>query len=253
MKNALFLSALLLAFMAAAAPQPLQAGHSMEGLTESQAPRSTEPISGKVLETMNNGGYTYINLQKENGDKVWVAVMDTPVVLGSRMSFKPGIVMSNFESKGLNRTFESVVFSEGPLTTPVTVTTPDLKKGQATSPGSKGATVVKEEKISVAKATGAGAITVSEAYKNSATLDNKKVVVRGKVVKVSSGIMKKNWIHIQDGTGSQKKGTHNLVCTSKDKAEVGDVVTVSGTLAKDRDFGSGYRYKVIIENAKVKK
>jgi hypothetical protein len=253
MKKTLFLSALFLAFMLAAAPQNLKAAHSMEGLKESQAPRSTDPISGKVLETMGNGGYTYVNLQKENGDKVWVAVMDTPVVVGSQMSFKPGIVMSNFESKGLNRTFESVVFSDGPLTAPVTVTTPDLKKGQATSPGSKGATVVKEEKISVEKATGANAITVGEAYKNSAALDKKKVVVRGKVVKVSTGIMKKNWIHIQDGTGSQKQGTHSLVCTSQDTAEVGDVVTVSGILAKDRDFGSGYRYKVIIESAKVKK
>jgi hypothetical protein len=253
MKKILFLTASFLTFMAAAAPQTSQAGHSMAGLTESQAPRSNEPISGKVIESMDNGGYTYINLQKENGDKVWLAVMVTPVVVGSQMSFMPGIVMNKFESKGLNRTFEAVVFSEGPIKTPDAAKTPDLKKSPATSPGSKGATVAKEEKISVAKATGANAITVAEAFGNSAKLDKKKVVVRGKVVKVSARIMKKNWIHIQDGTGSQKKGTHNLVCTSQDNAEVGDVVTVSGTLAKDRDFGGGYRYKAIIENAKVKR
>jgi hypothetical protein len=127
--------------------------------------------------------------------------------------------------------------------------------GMTESEASKGSkdTTVKGEKISVAKAIGANAVTVAEAFSNSAKLNKKKVVVRGKVVKVSRGIMKKNWIHIQDGTGSKSKSTHNLVCTSQDSAEVGDVVTVSGTLAKDRDFGSGYRYNVIIENAKVEK
>ena len=65
--------------------------------------------------------------------------------------------------------------------------------------------------------------------------------------------MGKNWIHIQDGTGTQAKGTHNLVCTSSEMAKVGDVITVSGTLAKDRDFGSGYRYDAIVENATFNK
>jgi hypothetical protein len=64
--------------------------------------------------------------------------------------------------------------------------------------------------------------------------------------------MKKTWIHIQDGSGSQSKGTHNLVFTTKDTANVGDVITVSGTVAKDRDFGYGYRYPVILEDAVIK-
>jgi hypothetical protein len=63
--------------------------------------------------------------------------------------------------------------------------------------------------------------------------------------------MKKTWIHIQDGSGSQAKGTHNLVFTTKGTANVGDVITVSGTVAKDRDFGYGYRYKVILEDAVI--
>jgi hypothetical protein len=210
--------------------------------------RNAEPISGKVLETMNNGGYSYIHLQKKSGDKIWVAVMETPVKIGSQMSFNPGLAMSNFESKGLKRTFDSIIFTDS-----LTTSASDIKKMQAASPGSKGSVVAKEEKILVAKATGPDAVTVEETFKNSAKLDKKRVVVRGKVVKVSSGIMKLNWIHIQDGTGSQKKGTNNLVCTSKNVAVVGDIVTVIGTLAKNRDFGSGYRYKAIVENATFKK
>ena len=121
------------------------------------------------------------------------------------------------------------------------------------SGGSKGAAAAKEAKISVTKATGANAYTVEGAFTNCATLDKKKVVIRGKVVKVSSGIMGKNWFHLQDGTGSATKGTHDLVITSKDMVSMGDLVTATGTLGKDRDFGSGYRYNVIVEDATFKK
>jgi len=111
----------------------------------------------------------------------------------------------------------------------------------------------KEAKISITKAAGTNAYTIQELFASSAKLDKKKVVVRGKVVKVSTGIMGKNWIHLQDGTGSQAKKDNNLVCTSKDLAAVNDVVTVSGVLAKDKDFGSGYKYIVIVEEAKIRK
>jgi hypothetical protein len=103
------------------------------------------------------------------------------------------------------------------------------------------------------KATGANAHTIQEIFADSAKLNKKSVVVRGKVVKVSSGIMGKNWIHIQDGTGNQAKKNHNLVCTSKSMADVGDVVTVSGILAKDKDFGGGYKYTAIVEEATISK
>lgn len=107
--------------------------------------------------------------------------------------------------------------------------------------------------IKVDKATGPGACTVADLYAKAAVLDKTKVIVRGQVVKVSTGIMNRNWIHLRDGSGDQAKGTHNLVVTSQDRPAVGDVVTASGTLAKDRDFGSGYRYPVIIEDAGIKK
>ncbi|MBC7964147.1 MAG: DNA-binding protein, partial [Steroidobacteraceae bacterium] len=132
-------------------------------------------------------------------------------------------------------------------------TAAEPSKDKAASPGSKGATAAKDSKISVSKATGPNAATVQEAFANSAKLNKKKVVIRGKVVKVSAQIMGKNWIHIQDGTGSQSAGNHNLVCTSKDMVEVGDVVTMSGVLAKDKDFGGGYKYAAIVEDATFKK
>ena len=215
-----------------------------------------EQLSGKVLQTMDSGGYTYVYIQKKNGESVWVAVASTPVTVGSPVTFKGGVEMSNFESKSLKRTFDKILFADGvvsvnPSASASPASVKDKDKG--TSGGSKAAAAVKDGKISVPKATGANAHTVQEIFTDSAKLNKKKVVVRGKVVKVSSGIMGKNWIHIQDGTGNQAKKNHNLVCTSKSMADVGDVVTVSGILAKDKDFGGGYKYTAIVEDSTISK
>jgi hypothetical protein len=212
------------------------------------------PLAGKVLQTMTGGGYTYVYIERADGSKKWVAVAETPVKVGSDVAFKDGMEMGAFESKALKRTFDSIIFSNGIVSGAEKAPLADPSKGEGVSPGSQGTIKDKAAKISVEKATGPNATTVEGAFKNSAKLNKKKVEIRGQVVKVSSGIMGKNWIHIQDGTGSEKKKTHNLVCTSStDTADVGDVITISGTLIKDRDFGGGYKYAVIIEDATVSK
>jgi uncharacterized protein YuzE len=71
-------------------------------------------LSGKVVETMDAGGYTYIKLEKD-GKQTWAAVPTMKVTVGEEMDLLPGAVMTNFTSKSLNKTFESVVFSGGPV------------------------------------------------------------------------------------------------------------------------------------------
>jgi hypothetical protein len=208
-------------------------------------------ISGKVVETMNASGYTYVCLEK-NGKKTWVAVPEMKVTVGSKMSFQPGAVMPNFTSKTLNRTFESIVFSGGLASGGGKGAASGVPGGDPHA-GSKANVTSLDKSIKVEKATGANAYTVGDIYAKSASLSNKTVVVKGKVVKFSQGIMGKNWVHIQDGSGDQQKGTHNLVATTQDTVEVGDIVTVTGTFAKDKDFGAGYLYKAIVEDAKVQK
>lgn len=119
--------------------------------------------------------------------------------------------------------------------------------------GSAGAKApASSEPIKVEKAKGKDAYSVGELYEKSGTLDKKTVSVRGKVVKVSRGIMGKNWVHLQDGSGDAGKGTNNVVVTSQEDPKVGDVVTARGTLYKDKDFGAGYQYAVILEEGKFK-
>ena len=119
--------------------------------------------------------------------------------------------------------------------------------------GSEGAKApVSSEPIQVEKAKGKDAYTVGELYEKSGNLDRKTVSVRGKVVKVSKMIMGKNWVHLRDGSGDPAKGTNNVVVTSKEDPKVGDVVTARGTLHKDKDFGAGYQYAVILEEGTFK-
>ena len=93
--------------------------------------------------------------------------------------------------------------------------------------------------------------TVAAAYKDKAALASKKITVEGKVVKVNNGIMGRNFVHVQDGTGDAKASTNNLVVTSKQTAAVGDKVSITGVVVLDRDFGSGYSYPLLIEDATV--
>lgn len=92
-------------------------------------------------------------------------------------------------------------------------------------------------------------VSVADIFAKKDELNGKNVTLSGKVVKVNLGIMGKNWIHLQDGTGAQ--GTNDITITTEGTAAVDDKVVVTGTVVTDKDFGSGYKYDVIIENGMV--
>lgn len=91
--------------------------------------------------------------------------------------------------------------------------------------------------------------TVASLYKERAQLQGKQVQVRGKVVKVNNNIMQRNFLHVQDGTGSE--GSNDLTVTTAQSANVGDEVVVTGTVAVDKDFGAGYVYPLLLEQASI--
>jgi hypothetical protein len=213
----------------------------MKPKQDTPMPKEVPPITGKILETMNSGGYTYLYLDCSDGKK-WAAVRETEVTVGQEISLLPGHEMINFTSKSLNRTFDKIIFSSGPAS----------HHGHGTT-GNKDMKVTTKENINIEKAAGANSYKIDELFGKSAELNKKAVAVKGKVVKVSAGIMAKNWIHLQDGSGDPANKNHDLVVTTQDLPAVGDVVTASGTLYKDKDFGSGYKYNVIVEDASIKK
>jgi hypothetical protein len=71
-----------------------------------------QTVSGKVVETMNAGGYTYALVNKD-GAKTWVALPLSMIAVGDEITCRPGMVMNNFRSTSLKRSFEQIVFSGG--------------------------------------------------------------------------------------------------------------------------------------------
>jgi len=220
---------------------PLQAGafpqNSGAGMTGAMGGGPSMPgVSGRVIEAMDSGGYTYA-LVDANGANTWVALPRAEIAVGSDIACLPGMTMHNFTSSSLNRTFASIVFSSGLATA-----------GAAPAPASSS---IPAPVIAVSRADGPDGRTIAEVFADKENLANKPVTVQARVVKVTHGIMGKNWLHLQDGTGSQAAGSNDLVVTTDAVAEVGEVVTIRGDLTLDRDFGSGYRYGVIIEGAEL--
>lgn len=196
--------------------------------------------TGTILESMTSGGYTYAKIM-ENGKDFWIAGPSASVKVGDIVSFSEQMSMPNFTSKSLNRTFKSLMFvggiTQGNSVSSTGSATPHTK----TSPSK---TVTPIAKLSKAD----DGYTVAELFNRKAELMGKAIKVRGQVVKVSNNIMNKNWIHIQDGTG--ELGTNDIIFLTKSTTTtVGDIVLAHGTLTTDKDFGYGYKYEVIVENA----
>ncbi|ABK45022.1 hypothetical protein Mmc1_2522 [Magnetococcus marinus MC-1] len=95
-------------------------------------------------------------------------------------------------------------------------------------------------------------LSVADLYKDKAALNGKLVQLQGKVVKVNNEVMKRNFIHIQDGSGNQEQGTNDITITSQETANKGDQVVIEGKLVLDTDFGYGYVYPLLVEEATIK-
>ena len=214
-----------------------------------QAPAGPTSLSGKVVETMDASGYTYV-LVDIGSKKVWVAATRFPIKVGDSVATTQGMPMQNYHSKTLNRDFDLVYFT-GSLTVngvePATQSKPsDIPKNH---PPITGASAVAKVDLSGIKRAEGGK-TVEEIFADKQNLSGRQVKVRGKVVKYNPMIMGKNWIHIKDGTGAE--GNNDLLVTTSSAAKVGDTVLVTGSLSINKDFGAGYKYAVLIEDAKLK-
>jgi len=199
-------------------------------------------VTGKVLEVKDVDTYTYIRLKTKQGE-VWAAVMKAPIKKGATVTIEDVSEMHDFESKTLKKTFPVILF--GSLSGAVSGAPAGHGMGQAPA----AAAVVKMEDIHVAKASGANAYTVAEIVSKAAELKDKPVVLSGKVVKYNPGIMGKNWVHLRDGTGTDADGSNDILVTTSSGTKVGYVVTAKGIVHTEKDFGSGYAYKVLIEEA----
>lgn len=198
-----------------------------------------EVIRGVVTETMNSGGYTYVQLDRK-GTKEWFAVPESLVRVGDEIQLLPGVQMGSYTSPTLKRTFDKITFSGG--------ISGMLKRVVNTAEDKDAAP---QETVKVEKAQGENAYTVAEIFAKKDALNGKKVMVRGKVVK-SSQYEGLQWLRLVDGTGSSKRGDHKLVVTTAQTAAKDDIVTATGIVKTGKAFGA-LTYEVIVEEAQLEK
>ncbi len=205
-------------------------------------PPSRAVVKGVVLEVKDAGSYTYLRLKTREGE-TWAAVAAAPVRQGDEVTIKDVMFMKDFQSKALNRKFETLAMG--------TLAGARADGSDAAHAGAAGAKGTADARVP--RATGANARTVAEIMTRGAELKDKPVLVRGKVVRYNAGIMGRNWIHLRDGSGSAADGTNDVLVTSVNEVKVGDVVTMKGVIRTDRDFGAGYSYKVLVEEGALQK
>ncbi|MFT5661932.1 MAG: hypothetical protein ACI9TV_002580 [Sulfurimonas sp.] len=187
--------------------------------------------TAKVLEVFPSAGYSYMKVQ-ENKKEYWIAMLQRDIKVGATIAFSEEAWMKDFHSKTLNRTFDSILFAS------------DTQR--KTTPAKQ--TITMKPDIMVSSYKAKGTISIAKLFKDRVSYGSKEVSIRGIVTKTSQGIMKRNWVHLWDGSLFQNMNDLVLT-TTQPLPKVGEVVTLKGTVTLDKDFGFGYFYPVIVEKA----
>ncbi len=224
-----------------------------EPVTDNPAMASPVPegaVRGTVLETMNSGGYTYVSIDTDR-DTRWVAGRQIAVTVGDVVQASQGMAMSQFESKSLNRTFDVVYFA-GAMENLSTPAVSESQPGGALPTGHPSIDGAVETKAADTKVPVLGpGRNIAYVYANKDALADQQISLRGKVVKYNGGILGKNFIHIQDGSGDAADSNNDLTVTSQATTAVGETVVLTGRIILNKDFGAGYSFAVMMEDASI--
>jgi len=198
-----------------------------------------------ISESTDGGTYTYLNVE-ENGNKYWMAIPSTEVKVGDTYYYNGGMLMENFESKQLEKTFDEIIFADNIRTTEKAPVQEQVNPHSTVDPNANADTTAVVE-VNIEKAE--NGITLENLFKNKKSFSGKSLIVRGKVVKLNKEILDRNWVHIVDGTQFENK--KSLTVTTKEMVKIGDTVTFKGTIVLDRDFGKGYVYDILLEEGEL--
>ncbi len=210
-------------------------------------------ITHKVIitEVLQTSIYTYLHA-KEYDSLIWLVVPTIVANVGETYYYVDGLIIQPFEATKLHKLFDAVVFIETVSKNP-----PSIKNPQAGSTSSNQANdqpyvrkSPQPEKIDINVEKARDGISIAELFANKSTYADKIVKIKGKVTKYTSAVMGRNWIHIQDGSALNDK--YDLTVTLQAEIKVGDVVTLEGKIDLNKDFGYGYFFDIIMQDAILK-
>lgn len=190
---------------------------------------TAEVLQGVAKEVQQTGNYTYLLINSGAND-FWIAVPRMDASVGTKYYFIENMKMENFQSKELNKSFETILFVQKISTNPSAFEEP-TKDQTVNMPK----TEITKQNIKIEPTK--GVTSIAELYSNKKMYEGKLVSVKGIVTKFNAEIMGKNWIHIQDGT--EKDGKFDLTIATKEIAKLGETIILSGKLSLDKDFGYG--------------
>ena len=213
-------------------------------VTEETQQDASDPNASKlhkvvVEEVLHTPKYTYLNVT-EDGAKIWIAVPKKEVKVGGTYYYRGGLKKNNFKSVEFDRVFETLYLvsdvSEDPGLGGMTSTSPH---------GESGGEPQLEQTTKLDPP--AGGISIAELFKNRQKYEGQTVKVKGRCVKLNMNIMNRNWIHLQDGS-TNDQGV-DLTVTTAEIVQLGTIVAFEGKITLNKDFGAGYKYEIIMEEA----
>jgi len=217
---------------------------------EKKSKKTNDYQEGVAKEVLQTSSYTYILLDID-GQETWIAGTKMNASVGVKYYYIQNMVMENFQSKELNRFFDSIIFAQQISTNPDSfVTQAGNQAGNQAENKAEYKADLTTAKQDIKIVHEKGITSIADIYSNKDKYAGTVLTVKGVITKYNPEIMKKNWIHLQDGT--EKQGYFDLVITTLVNAKLGDTITMSGKIILDKDFGYGYKYDVLLEDA-VKK
>ncbi len=189
----------------------------------------------KVIEAQSGDRYSYLRVHDGNR-KYWITSWKVDAHPGDDLYFQSGILKVNMFSKALNKQLDTMYMVSRIAKSPEELSQM-VQPDQKDTPGNSSASSPLPKDIKIVK--------IADLNAHPDQYEGKFVTVMGKSVKVNNHILGKNWIHIQSPNGD------DIAITTQDEIEVGQPCTFTGKVYKDMDFGSGYRFNVIIQEAKL--
>ncbi len=181
----------------------------------------------------------------EKDSKYWISTSPIDVKVGDTLYYTDALKQMNFEVKELDKVFDEL-FLVNDISKTLNTNTQAMQ-GEMKHPNTQTG-FNSDIQIELPE----GAVSIANVFDNPDSYVGKVVKLKGKVTKFNEAILSTNWIHIQDGTGDKQKNNFDITITTKDAAAVGDVIVIEGILNKDVDFGSGYKYNLIVQDATIK-
>jgi len=192
-----------------------------------------------ALETLPTSKYVYVRV-KEGDKEYWIATLLQEVTIGKSYFYRGGLLKTNFESKEYARTFDELFLISQLVPS-------DHGASMSTTPSSEGATTLPSATTTPPKVDVPGSTRISEILADPKKFSGKTIQVSGTCTKVNPNIMGRNWLHVKD----KSKGDQELVITTDAPVREGQAVTIIGTVVLNKDFGSGYKYDVLMEEGRL--